>query len=362
MMNLVRVGAVGCGYWGPNLIRNFVEIPGAEIVAIADLQQAQLNHVLERFPQVKTATRDYRDFFNLDLDAVVVATPPATHFAIARDCLQNGLHVLVEKPMTLNSEDAAELIRIAATHYRILMVAHTFEYNPAVRALKQMIDNDEIGRIYYIDAVRASLGLFQTSANVIWDLAPHDVSILRYLLGTDPVSVSARGAACVQDGVEDVAYVMLTFPGNLLAHIRMSWLDPSKTRRVTVVGSKKMVIYDDVENLEKLKVYDKGVKAIRRTDTFGEFSFAYHYGDVTIPYVRFEEPLRVQCMHFLECINGGKQPVSDGYDGLKVVQVVEAAQLSLKESGRVVAVSDGLVSDGLVSTAELRNSQEVASA
>jgi predicted dehydrogenase len=323
------------------------------VSAIADLQQAQLDHMLERFPQIKTATQDYRDFFKLNLDAVVVATPPATHFALARECLQNGLHVLVEKPMTLNSAEAAELIRIASTHDRILMVAHTFEYNPAVRALKQMIDNDEIGHIYYIDAVRASLGLFQTKANVIWDLAPHDVSILRYLLGTDPLNVSARGTACVQDGIEDVAYMMLTFPGNILAHIRMSWLDPSKTRRVTVVGSKKMVIYDDVESLEKLKVYDKGVKAIRRTDTFGEFSFAYHYGDVIIPYVRFEEPLRVQCMHFLECISEGKQPLSDGYDGLKVVQVVEAAQLSLKDSGRVVPVSDGFVS-----AAELRNTRE----
>jgi predicted dehydrogenase len=255
--------------------------------------------------------------------------------------------------MTLSSEEAAELIRLAATHDRILMVAHTFEYNPAVRALKQMIENEEIGRIYYIDAVRASLGLFQTKANVIWDLAPHDVSILRYLLGADPVSVSARGAACVQDGIEDVAYVMLTFPGNILAHIRMSWLDPSKTRRVTVVGSKKMVIYDDVESLEKLKVYDKGVKAIRRTDTFGEFSFAYHYGDIIIPYVRFEEPLRVQCMHFLECITEGKQPISDGYDGLKVVQVVEAAQLSLRDSGRAVPVPNGLVGP-----AELNASRE----
>lgn len=354
-MNVVRVGAIGCGYWGPNLIRNFVEIPNAEMVAIADLQQEPINRMLERFPQIKTATQDYRDFFNMNLDAVVVATPPATHFAIARECLQNGLHVLVEKPITLNSEDAAELIRVAKAHDRILMVGHTFEYNPAVRALKQMIDKDELGRIYYIDAVRASLGIFQTKANVIWDLAPHDVSILRYLMGTDPISVSARGSACVQEGIEDVAYATLTFPDNILAHIRMSWLDPSKTRRITVVGSKKMVIYDDVESLEKLKVYDKGVKAIRRTDTFGEFSFAYHYGDVVIPYVRFEEPLRVQCLHFLECIMEGKQPISDGYDGMKVVQVIEAAQYSLKGGGNTVDVPV----NGLVSAAELSASREL---
>ncbi len=354
-MKVVRVGAIGCGYWGPNLIRNFVEIPGAEVVAISDLSQEAMNRMLARFPQIQTATQNYRDFFEMDLDAVVIATPPATHFAIARECLQNGLHVLVEKPITLNSDDAAELIRIGQECNRVVMVGHTFEYNPAVRALKQMIDDGEIGNIYYIDAVRASLGLFQTKANVVWDLAPHDVSILRYLMGSDPISVSARGSACVQEGIEDVAYATLTFPNNVLAHIRMSWLDPSKTRRITVVGSKKMVIYDDVESLEKLKVYDKGVKAIRRTDTFGEFSFAYHYGDVVIPYVRFEEPLRVQCAHFLECIVDGKQPISDGHDGMKVVQVIEAAQLSLKNGGHAVEVP----ANGQVSLAELNGSQEL---
>lgn len=345
-MKTLRIGAIGCGYWGPNLIRNFIEIPNAELVAIADLDAERLQHMQTRFPQVAVTTQNYRDLFALELDGVVIATPPHTHFAIARDCLLHGLHVLVEKPLTLNSPDALELTLLAGEVGRVLMVGHTFEYNSAVRVLKELIDSGEIGDVYYVDMIRASLGLFQTRANVLWDLAPHDISILRYLLGTDPLSVSAHGAACVQEGIEDVAYATLTFPGNVLAHIRMSWLDPSKTRRITVVGSRKMVIYDDVEPLEKIKIYDKRVKALRHTDTFGEFSFAYHYGDVVIPYFRNEEPLRVQISHFLECIQEGMAPLSDGFSGLKVVQTLEAAQLSLDSGGELMSVGgeDGRLS------------------
>lgn len=338
-MTDIRLGAIGCGYWGPNLIRNFIEIPGAQVVGIADLQQEPLSRMTQRFPQIEVSTRDYRDLFDLNLDAVVIATPPATHYAIARDCLEHGLHVLVEKPITLNSEDAQHLIEVAKENDVYLMVGHTFEYNSAVRAIKQMILSGELGDIYYIDAIRASLGLFQTKANVVWDLAPHDISILRYLLDADPISVNTHGSSCVQEGIQDVAYTTLVFPNNIMAHIRSSWLDPSKQRRITVVGSKKMVIYDDVEPLEKIKIYDKGVKAIRRTDTFGEFSFAYHYGDVVIPYIRFEEPLRVQCQHFLDCINQGKWPQTDGLNGMRVVQVVEAAQRSMKNNGDTVYIS-----------------------
>jgi len=354
-MTDLRLGAIGCGYWGPNLIRNFVEIPNAEVIAISDLQQEPMKRMLERFPRIEHSTRNYRDLFDMGLDAVVIATPPATHYAIARDCLEHGLHVLVEKPITLNAEDAAGLIAVAEEHGRILMVGHTFEYNPAVRAIKEMIRSGELGDIYYIDAIRASLGLFQTKANVVWDLAPHDVSILRFLLDADPVSVNTHGSSCVQEGIEDVAYTTLMFPNNVLAHIRSSWLDPSKQRRITVVGSKKMVIYDDVEPLEKVKVYDKGVKAIRHTDTFGEFSFAYHYGDVTIPYIRFEEPLRVQCQHFLDCIREGKTPQTDGHNGMRVVQVVEAAQRSMKNGGETVMVAQ----NGRAAAADRHHTREV---
>lgn len=332
-MRKVKVGAIGYGYWGPNLIRNFVELPGSELCAVADLDQTRLDHVKARYPQIKTTTRNYEELFQMDLDAVVVATPPHTHTRIVSNCLQHDLHVLVEKPLTLISQDAQALIQIANERRRVLMVGHTFEYNPAVRALKTMIHSGELGEIQYIDAVRVSLGLFNANLNVIWDLAPHDVSILLHLLDTMPVSVGAQGNACVQSGIEDVAYMTLRFPNNILAHIRMSWLDPCKTRRITVVGSKKMVIYDDVEQQEKLKVYDKGVKAIRHTDTFGEFQFAYHYGDIVSPYIRFDEPLRLECAHFIECITEEKTPLTDGNNGLRVVQIVEAAQRSLQNGG-----------------------------
>ncbi|MBP9500640.1 MAG: Gfo/Idh/MocA family oxidoreductase [Candidatus Promineofilum sp.] len=357
-MTDLRIGAIGCGYWGPNLIRNFIEIPGAQVIAISDLQQESLNRVAQRFPQIEVATRDYRDLFELNLDAVVIATPPATHYAIARDCMEHGLHVLVEKPITLNSEDAGQLIQVASENDVRLMVGHTFEYNSAVRAIKQMIQDGELGDIYYIDAIRASLGLFQTKANVVWDLAPHDISILRYLLDADPISVNTHGSSCVQEGIEDVAYTTLMFPKNIMAHIRSSWLDPSKQRRITVVGSEKMVMYDDVEPLEKIKIYDKGVKAIRHTDTFGEFSFAYHYGDVIIPYIRFEEPLRVQCQHFLDCINKGEQPQTDGLNGMRVVQVVEAAQRSMKNGGNTVFVNQ----NGHGDPADIKRSRELTNA
>lgn len=331
-MQSVRVGAVGYGYWGPNLIRNFVELPESELCAVADMDQKRLEQVSKRYPGIQT-TRNYRDLLDGSLDAVVVATPPHTHAAIVSECLQQGLHVLVEKPLTLKSGDASALIKLAAEQGRVLMVGHTFEYNPAVRALKQMILNGDLGKVQYIDAVRVSLGLFQRNLNVIWDLAPHDISILLYLLDAMPQTVCAQGAACVQEGIEDVAYMTMHFPNDVLTHIRLSWLDPCKTRRITVVGSKKMVIYDDVEPQEKLKVYDKGVKVIRHTETFGEFHFAYHYGDIISPYVHFEEPLRLECSHFLECILQGKQPQTDGYNGLRVVQIVEAAQHSLKLGG-----------------------------
>lgn len=336
----LKIGVIGCGYWGPNLIRNFIEIPETQVIAVADLQAEQLDYVKTRYPQIQVASQDYHDLFELGLDAMVIATPPQTHFSIACDCLNNGLHILVEKPFTLKSADAIELNQLANSRKLVLMVGHTFEFNPAVYALKGMIHSGELGKIFYVDAVRASLGLFQTELNVVWDLAPHDISILRYILGADPLNICLQAGTCVQDGIEDIAYATLNFPNDILAHIRMSWLDPAKTRRITVVGSQKMVIYDDVENLEKIRVYDKGVKAIRRTDTYGEFQFAYHYGDQVIPYIRSEEPLRLECLHFIECIQEGRTPRTDGYNGLRVVQIIEAAQESLRHGGQLVAIDE----------------------
>jgi len=331
-MDQINVGVIGCGYWGPNLIRNFVELPTSNVVAVADLDEDRLAHIKSRYPRIKI-TKDYRDLFAMELDAIAVATPPATHFRIARDCLQHDMHAFVEKPLTLNTQDAETLIEIAETRGLTLMVGHTFEYNPAVRALKEIIESGELGQVYYVDAVRVNLGLFQRDLDVLWDLAPHDISILLYILGRDPVGVSVYGMSNIFKGKHDVAYLNLLFPDEILAHIHVSWLDPCKVRRITVVGSRKMVVYDDVEALEKIKIYDKGVEAPQYTDTFGEFQCSYRYGDVVIPNIRFVEPLRLECQHFLECIANQTEPQSSGRVGLKVVRVLEMAERSLQNGG-----------------------------
>jgi predicted dehydrogenase len=334
----INVGVIGCGYWGPNLIRNFVELPSANLLAVADMREDRLAHIKSRYPGIAT-TDDYWDFFAMPLDAIVVATPPSTHFAIARTCLEHDRHVLAEKPLTLSSDEALALIELAEERGLTLMVGHTFEYNAAVRALKELIDSGELGEIQYVDAVRVSLGLYQQDLDVVWDLAPHDISILLYLLDSHPVLVSAQGADCIFKGKHDIAYLHLEFANRVLAHVRLSWLDPCKIRRITVVGSKKMVVYDDVESLEKIRIYDKGVDALPYTDTYGDFQCSYRYGNVVIPSIRFIEPLRLECEHFINCIMEGARPLTCGWDGLKVVRVLEAAERSLHYGGLSEALS-----------------------
>ncbi len=330
-MDQLQVGVIGHGYWGPNLLRNFVELPSSNVAAVADFSEERLASVRNRYPSIQTTT-DYHDFFTMNIDAVVVATPPETHFAIARDCLEHGKHVLVEKPLTLNSRDARELVDLANSRGLTLMVGHTFEYNAAVREIKRMVESGELGEIYYVDAVRVNLGLFQTNSNVLWDLAPHDVSILRYILGMDPISVRASGTDSIMKGKHDLAYVYLQFPNNVVAHMHVSWLDPRKVRHITIVGSQKMVVYDDIEPLEKIKIYDKGVDKLPYTNSYGDFQLSYRYGDVVAPHIPFTEPLRMECKDFVEsCINH-TEPVASGWDGLKVVEVLEMAEAAL-ESG-----------------------------
>ena len=325
----LNIGIIGYGYWGPNLTRNFFEIPMSDLVAIADMKDDRLQRAKSIYPNVLT-TNEYTEFFNMDLDAAIISTPPATHYPIAKDCLDHGLHVLIEKPMTLKSEHAQELIELAASKGLILMVGHTFEYNSAVMALKEYVDSGEIGEILYLDAARLNLGLFQRDSNVLWDLAPHDISILLYLLGEKPISVSAQGMPCIFDGIYDVAYMNLIFPNRIPAYIHVSWLDPCKVRRVTVVGSKKMIVYNDLENEQKLKIYDKGVETPAYTNGgFNEFQCNYRSGDIVIPRIKMAEPLRKECQHFLDCIVNNEQPRSNGEDGLSVIKILEAAQRSM---------------------------------
>ncbi|NOH01927.1 MAG: Gfo/Idh/MocA family oxidoreductase [Chloroflexi bacterium] len=332
-MNRLKVGVIGFGYWGPNLARNFFDLPSSDLVAISDLKQERLQRARSLYPAI-TLTDDYTKLFSMGLDAVVVSTPPALHYQITKDCLEHGLSVLVEKPLTLSSQHAQELIDLAETKGLTLMVGHTFEYNSAVRSLKAYIDSGELGDIYYIDTARLNLGLFQRDSNVLWDLAPHDISILLYLLGQAPETVSAQGMPCVFEEIFDVAYVNLMFPSGIPAHIHVSWLDPCKVRRVTVVGSKKMIVYNDLENEQKLKIYDKGVEAPEYTNGFGEFQCNYRSGDIVIPNIRFVEPLREECQHFVDSIVNQTQPWSSGREGLKVVKVLEAAESSMRNGSK----------------------------
>jgi predicted dehydrogenase len=349
----IKVAVVGCGYWGPNLVRTFVEIPEASLVAVSARDPTRLGHIRSRYPQIRHFTPDYHDLLDLDLDAVVVSTPPETHFDIVSTFLDRGLDVLVEKPLATRTEHAVRLVDLAEAADRILMVGHIGAYNPVVQALKDMIEDGQLGKIRYVDGVRVGLGAFHPTLNVIWDLAPHEISILLHILGETPTTVSTRAIACVEESIEDVAYMTLTFPSGILAHSRMSWLDPRKTRRITVVGSNKMAVYDDLETLEKLKVYDKRVKAVRPTETFGDFQFAYHYGSVVSPYVQLEEPLRLECLHFLECVKEHKRPITDGPNGVAVVRIIEAAQRSLKAGGLQVSIGDHAAAQAPVAVSSL---------
>jgi len=325
----VSVGVIGCGYWGPKHARNFHELPGSRLSWLCDLCQERLEHVKRLYPEAE-ATRDYRDILASDVDAVVVATPVATHYRLAMEALAAGKHVLVEKPLAADLAQAEEMVAEARRQGRLLMVGHTFEYNPAVEAVREIIERGELGRVYYVNATRVNLGVFQSDINVLWDLAPHDVSILRFILGMDPVRVSAWGNAYVQwrKGIHDVAYLALFYPGGILAEVHVSWLDPCKIRRYTIVGSHKMLVYDDIAS-DKILIYDKGVDLPPYSDTEEEFHLSYRYGEA-VPYpVTWVEPLKAECQHFLQCIREGREPRSSGEVGARVVRVLQAAQRSL---------------------------------
>jgi predicted dehydrogenase len=328
----VRVGVAGFGYWGPKLVRNFSEMTDAELAWVSDLDAGRLQRVRQHYPSIQT-TQSFDEMLRSDVDAVVVATPIWTHYRLTKAALLAGKHVMVEKPLTADSAEAEELTELAEERGLTLMVGHTFEYNAAVRALREIVASGEIGEVYYVDAARLNLGLFQTRANVLWDLAPHDLSILLYVLQRDPIVVSARGSASVTAGVHDVAYMELRFPGNLLAHVHVSWLDPCKVRRVTIVGSKKMVVYNDLHEVEKIRIYDKGVELPYETDRFNDFHLTYRYGGVNVPYIPTSEPLRSQCEHFVNCVRTGERPQSDGRVGTKVVRILEEANRSLLNGG-----------------------------
>jgi predicted dehydrogenase len=333
----IRTALIGYGYWGPNLARNLHALRTARLVAVADSLPERVEEAARLYPGIHGYT-DYRELLaDPSIDAVVIATPVRSHATIAQEALERGKHVLVEKPMALSSQECRLLGSLADRMGRVLMVGHTFEYNPAVWKIKELITGNVIGQVYYIYSTRVNLGRVQRDINVLWSIAPHDISILLYLLEVMPIEVSARGATFLTDGVEDVVFMTLTFPSNILAHVHVSWLDPSKVRRMTIVGSTKMIVYDDVDSEAKIKIYDKG--AYRRGDpVFGEFQVRVRSGDIHIPKIDLTEPLANECAHFVECVRQGIRPQSDAESGWRVVRVLEAAQESLSKRGAAVAI------------------------
>lgn len=335
----IRIGVVGAGYWGPNLVRNFNQFPDAEVAWVCDLEEARLAHIRNLYPSLYT-TQDYLEIVtDPSIDAVCVATPARCHFDMAKQALDHGKHVLVEKPFTTSSSEAEALVGLAASRDRVLLVDHTFEYAPAVRKIQEIIQKGELGQISYVHMARLNLGLFQNDINVVWDLAPHDVSILNYVLKSEPIAVAAHGNRNVLPDVEDVSMLILYYPDEIVAYVHVSWLNPRKTREATFVGSKKMLVFDDVEPLEKVRIYDKGVSEPRHYDTFGEFQLSYRYGDIYTPFIENHEPLQLECRHFLDCIKGRATPASSGEVGLRVVRVLEAADESQRLNGARVPIT-----------------------
>jgi len=331
-----KMAAIGCGYWGPNLIRNFNSLPEVELTTICDLDEDRCNHMSSLYPEI-TVTDDYMSIINDDsIDAVSVATPVTTHFPIGKAVLEAGKHLFIEKPMCANAEESRELIRIAEEKNLQIMVGHIFLFVPAVRKVKALIESGDLGDIHYVNIRRLNLGIFQKDANVVWDLAPHDIAMLNYLFDEAPLTVSATGKCYVQKdkGIEDVAFLTLEYPNNKIVSIHVSWLDPDKIRECTFVGSKQMLVYDDVSMTEKLKIFDKGVDIMPHYDDYSEFHLAYRHGDIIIPKIDQAEPLKIECAHFIDCINGKATPLSDGTMGLQVVEVLEKACISINEGGK----------------------------
>lgn len=333
---MIRIGVIGYGYWGPNLVRNFFECPVTEVVAVADLNSDRLGLINRRYPSVETTT-DYRDILrNPRIDAVAISTPVSTHFPLAMEALEAGKHVLVEKPMTATSEQALRLIEKADHRNLVLMVDHTFVYTGAVRKIRELIDQGSLGELYYYDSTRVNLGLFQHDVDVIWDLAVHDLSIMEFILPESPVAISATGIGHVKGAAENIAYVTAFYDSSLIAHLSVNWLSPVKVRRTLIGGSRQMIVYDDLENSEKVKVYDKGITVRNGSESVYKLLVGYRSGDIYCPQLDVTEALRIEAAHFVDCIETGKTPQTDGFAGLRVVSVLEAATKSMKERGRSI--------------------------
>jgi len=333
---MIKVGVIGYGYWGPNLVRNFADNTATAIAGVADTRADRVALAQRRYPGIQAAT-DYRELLaNPGIDAIAISTPVSSHYTLALAALQAGKHVLIEKPLTTNSEDGQRLIDEAERRRLVLMVDHTFVYTPAVRKIQELVASGSLGDIYYFDSMRVNLGLFQHDVDVIWDLAVHDLSIMDYVLPAKPCAVTATGVSHVDGGTENLAYITAFFEGSLIAHINVNWLSPVKVRRTMIGGSRQMIVYDDMEASEKIKVYDKGITVTSSPEAIYKTLVGYRTGDMIAPQLDFTEALRTEAQHFAECIEHGSTPITDGHAGLQVVRILEAATQSMRDRGRLV--------------------------
>lgn len=332
---MIKVAVAGYGYWGPNLVRNIQESGKASVVTCCDMNSDRLKQVSTKYPSVRT-TNCYDDvLMDPSVDAVVIATPVATHYEFARKALENGKHVLLEKPATSSTAEAEKLVELAEKNKLTYMIDHTFIYTGAVRKMKEIVDQGELGDIYYLDSVRINLGLFQRDVNVLWDLAPHDIAILEHLVKERPVSVCATGACHVGNGHENVAYLTVYFDSGMIAHFHNNWLSPVKVRTMLVGGSKKTIHYDDMEVSEKIKIYDRGVD-IDTTEGVHDARVSYRLGDMWAPRLDQTEALRLMASEFIDCVQTGRRCITDGVSGLNVVRILEASEMSIKHRGKEI--------------------------
>lgn len=341
---MVNIGIIGYGYWGPNLVRNFAETPGAAVVAVADMDPARLQLAQQRYPNIKVTTEVHELLRDPSIDAIAVATPVYTHFELGMAALKAGKHLWLEKPMAETSLQARKLVEEAERRELALIVDHTFLYTGAVRKMAEIIKSDELGQVYYYDSTRVNLGLFQRDVSVIADLAVHDFSILDYLLGEHPVAVSASGTNHFPGTPENLAYITLFYDSGTIAHVNVSWLAPVKVRQILVGGSKQMITYDDLEPSEKVKIYDKGVSFTDDPQKIMEMRVGYRTGDMRAPRLDGTEALRVEGLHFVDCIENKKRPITDGHLGVRVVELIEAATSSMRGKGETVHLHQGRLS------------------
>ncbi len=333
----MKVGVIGCGYWGPNLVRNFNALDDVDVAAVCDVRPERLDFISRLYPTIKILTADANDILHSsEIDAVVIATPVSMHFPLGMEALSSGKHIFVEKPFTATTEQAQRLNELAQSKNLHIMVDHTFIYTGAVQTVKHIIDGGELGDLYYFDSVRVNLGLFQHDVNVIWDLAPHDVSIMDYLLGRRPRAIAATGVAHFEPNIENIAYLSAYYDNNLLGHIHVNWLAPVKVRKTLISGSKKMIVYDDMEPSEKIKIYDRGVDIVEDKDQIYNILVQYRTGDMLAPHIDLTEALKKATREFYDAVNEDRPALTDGMAGLQVVKILEASNNSMRNGGKVI--------------------------